>query len=341
MDIPISFWILFSLFLVGMLALDLGLFHRKAKIIAPREALIWSGIWISISMAFGAIVFVWQGTQAGTEFLTGYMIEWSLSIDNVFVFALIFSFFKVPAAYQYRVLFWGVVSALIMRGVLIAAGATLLASFDWIFFIFGGFLVFSGIRIALHDESKADPTRNPVVRIFKRFVPTTDDYDGQKFFTRRNGKLLATPLLTVLVAVEATDLIFAVDSIPAIFAVTDEPFIVFTANALAILGLRSLYFALSGIMHKFVYLKYGLAIILVFVGIKMLMKDIYHMPGLLSLAVVLVVLVGSAAASLLSTRGDGEHEHEQDDPEVLEESSTPPSSPPSANGSDSNGSLKI
>lgn len=304
MDIPISFWIFFNLFLVGMLALDLGLFHRKAKVIAPREALIWSGIWFSISMAFGAIVFAWHGSQAGTEFLTGYMIEWSLSIDNVFVFALIFGFFKVPAAYQYRVLFWGVVSALVMRGVLIATGAALLASFHWIIFIFGGFLIISGIRIATHDESKADPTRNPIVRIFKRFVPSTDEYDGQKFFTRKNGKLLATPLLTVLVAVEATDLIFAVDSIPAIFAVTDEPFIVFTANALALLGLRSLYFALSGIMHKFVYLKYGLAVILVFVGVKMLMKDIYHMPAVLSLGVVLAVLVGAAVASLLATRDE-------------------------------------
>jgi len=311
LDIPISFWIIFNLFLVGMLALDLGVFHRNAKVIAPREALIWSGIWFSISMAFGAIVFFWHGSQAGTEFLTGYMIEWSLSIDNVFVFALIFSFFKVPAAYQYRVLFWGVISALIMRGVLIATGAALLANFHWIILIFGGFLIFSGIRIATHDESKSDPRRNPVVRIFRRFVPTTDDYVGQKFFIRKNGVLLATPLLTVLVAVEATDLVFAVDSIPAIFAVTDEPFIVFTANALAILGLRSLYFALSGIMHKFIYLKFGLSIVLIFVGIKMLMKDIYHMPGLTSLAVVLSVLTVAAAASLIATRGktDEQSEH--------------------------------
>ena len=291
MDIPIQFWIIFNLFLVGMLALDLGLFHRKAKVISPREALIWSGIWVSISLTFAAVVFAWQGTQAGTEFLTGYMIEWSLSIDNVFVFALIFTFFKVPAAYQYRVLFWGVVSALIMRGILIVSGAALLANFHWIIFIFGGFLIFSGVRIAFHDESKADPTRNPIVRIFQRFVPTSDDYDGQKFFTRKNGKLLATPLLTVLIAVEATDLAFAVDSIPAIFAVTDEPFIVFTANALALLGLRSLYFALSGIMHKFSYLKVGLAMVLVFVGIKMLLSDVFHLPALASLVVVLSILM--------------------------------------------------
>lgn len=306
MDIPISFWIFFNIFLVGMLALDLGIFHRKAKVIAPREALIWSGIWFSISMAFAGVVFAWHGTQAGTEFLTGYMIEWSLSVDNVFVFALIFGFFKVPAAYQYRVLFWGVVSALIMRGVLIATGAALISNFHWIIFIFGGFLIFSGIRIMFHDESKADPSRNPVVRVFKRFVPTADEYDGQKFFTRKNGKLLATPLLTVLIAVEATDLAFAVDSIPAIFAITDEPFIVFTANALAILGLRSLYFALSGIIHKFAYLKFGLALVLVFVGIKMLASDVYHMPAVLSLGIVLVILAGTVVISLLFPSADEE-----------------------------------
>jgi tellurite resistance protein TerC len=312
LDIPIQFWIIFNLFLVGMLALDLGLFHRKAKVISPREALIWSGIWVSISLTFAAVVFAWQGTQAGTEFLTGYMIEWSLSIDNVFVFALIFTFFKVPAAYQYRVLFWGVVSALIMRGILIVSGAALLANFHWIIFIFGGFLIFSGVRIAFHDESKADPTRNPIVRIFQRFVPTSDDYDGQKFFTRKNGKLLATPLLTVLIAVEATDLAFAVDSIPAIFAVTDEPFIVFTANALALLGLRSLYFALSGIMHKFSYLKVGLAMVLVFVGIKMLLSDVFHLPALASLVVVLSILIGSVIASLIRNKLNPEPISEND-----------------------------
>jgi len=301
MDIPIWFWIGFGSFLVGMLALDLGVFHRKAKVIAPKEALIWSGIWFSISMVFAATVYTWHGSQAGTEFLTGYMIEWSLSIDNVFVFVLIFSFFKVPAKYQYRVLFWGVLSALIMRGVLIGAGAALLANFHWIIFVFGGFLIFSGVRIATHDESKADPTRNPFVRIFTRFVPTANEYDGQKFFTRRNGKLLATPLLTVLIAVEATDLAFAIDSIPAIFAITDEPFIVFTANALALLGLRSLYFALAGVIHKFVYLKYGLALVLVFVGMKMVTSDVYHMPAQLSLGVVVSILATAALASLIKS----------------------------------------
>ncbi len=303
MDIPFLFWMLFGLFLVGMLALDLGVFHRKAKVIEPREALLWSGIWIAIAIGFSGLIFASRGTQAGTEFLTGYMIEKSLSIDNVFVFALIFAYFKVPAAYQYRLLFWGVIGALLMRAALIASGSALLSNFHWVIFIFGGFLVISGIRMAFHDETKADPEKNPVVRLFKRFVPTTDEYDGQKFFTRKYGKLLATPLLTVLVAVEATDLVFAVDSIPAIFAVTDEPFIVFTANALAVLGLRALYFALAGIMHRFEYLKFGLSVVLVFVGAKMLASDVYHMPALFSLAVVLSILTAAVGASLLKSRG--------------------------------------
>jgi tellurite resistance protein TerC len=323
MDIPIWFWIGFSIFLVGILALDLGIFHRKAKIIEPKEALIWSGIWFSISMVFAAIVFMWHGSQAGTEFLTGYMIEWSLSIDNVFVFVLIFSFFKVPAQYQYRVLFWGVVSALIMRGVLIGAGAALLANFHWIIFIFGGFLIFSGLRIAFHDDENANPNRNPMVRVFKKFVATSEEYDGQNFFTRKNGKRLATPLLTVLIAIEATDLAFAIDSIPAIFAITDEPFIVFTANALAVLGLRSLYFALAGIIHKFIYLKFGLALILVFVGVKMLASDVYHMPAVLSLGIVLGILVGTVVASLMRPQDDTGSEIDHSN-EVLSESGWTP-----------------
>jgi len=323
MDIPIWFWIGFSIFLVGILALDLGIFHRKAKVIEPKEALIWSGIWFSISMVFAAIVFVWHGSQAGTEFLTGYMIEWSLSIDNVFVFVLIFSFFKVPAQYQYRVLFWGVVSALIMRGVLIGAGAALLANFHWIIFIFGGFLIFSGLRIAFHDDENANPNRNPMVRVFKKFVATSEEYDGQNFFTRKNGKRLATPLLTVLIAIEATDLAFAIDSIPAIFAITDEPFIVFTANALAVLGLRSLYFALAGIIHKFIYLKFGLALILVFVGVKMLASDVYHMPAVLSLGIVLGILVGTVVASLMRPQDDTGSEIDHSN-EVLSESGWTP-----------------
>jgi tellurite resistance protein TerC len=319
LDIPIYFWIGFSAFLVVMLALDLGVFHRKAKVISPREALMWSGIWFSISMAFAGLVFFWHGSQAGSEFLTGYMIEWSLSIDNVFVFVLIFSFFKVPAALQYRVLFWGVVGALIMRGVLIAAGAALLANFHWVIFVFGAFLIFSGYRIARHDDANADPTKNPVVRLFKRIVPTSDEYDGQNFFIRKNGKLLGTPLLTVLVAVEATDLVFAVDSIPAIFAVTDEPFIVFTANALAILGLRSLYFALAGIIHKFTYLKFGLAMVLVFVGVKMLASDFYHMPASLSLSIVLAIIASTIVVSLLRPANDeSEVRNETQETNVLE-----------------------
>ena len=304
-----------------MLALDLGVFHRKAKIISPREALVWSGLWFGIALSFAAFIFVWLGSQAGTEFLTGYLIEKSLSIDNVFVFILIFSYFGVPAQYQYRVLFWGVVGALVMRGVLILLGASLLSTFHWLIFIFGGFLIFSGIRMAIHDESKSDPNKNPALRLFKKFVKTTDSYDGQKFFTRKNGLRVATPLLAVLVVVEATDLVFAVDSIPAIFAITDEPFIVYTANALAILGLRALYFALAGVMHKFRFLKIGLSSVLVFVGIKMLVSDVYHMPAVVSLGVVIALLSASVLASLVikpRTQHPDAHRAEVDERKTVE-----------------------
>jgi tellurite resistance protein TerC len=302
LDVPILFWVLFHVFILGMLALDLGVFHKNSKAIGTREALTWSGVWISIALAFNAVIFAWQGSEVGLEFTAGYLIEKSLSVDNVFVFLLLFTFFGVPAAYQYRVLFWGVIGALVMRGILIASGAALLANFHWVIFIFGGFLVVSGIRMAFHDESKMDPERNPVVRIFRRFVPTTSEYDGGKFFVRKGGRLLATPLLVVLVAVEATDLIFAVDSIPAIFAVTDDTFIVYTSNVLAILGLRALYFALAGVMGAFHYLKIGLSLVLVFVGLKMLISDLYHVPVPVSLGGVVGILAVAVIASLVRNR---------------------------------------
>jgi tellurite resistance protein TerC len=307
MEISTTGWLLFNGFLLAMLALDLGVFHRKAKVIQPREALMWSGVWIGIAGIFAVFVYIWQGSQFGTEFLTGYLIEKTLSIDNVFVFVLIFSYFKVPAQYQYRVLFWGVVGALVMRGALILAGSALLSNFHWLIFVFGGFLVVSGIRMAFHDESKSDPGRNPVLRLVKKIVPTSDEYDGQKFFTRRTGMLMATPLFAVLVVVEATDLVFAVDSIPAIFAITDEPFIVYTSNALAILGLRALYFALAGVMHKFTYLKTGLSLVLVFVGVKMLASDVYHMPAYASLVVIIGILGAAVAVSLMKAKPEAEH----------------------------------
>jgi len=307
MEISTTGWLLFNGFLLAMLALDLGVFHRKAKVIQPREALMWSGVWIGIAGIFAVFVYIWQGSQFGTEFLTGYLIEKTLSIDNVFVFVLIFSYFKVPAQYQYRVLFWGVVGALVMRGALILAGSALLSNFHWSIFVFGGFLVVSGIRMAFHDESKSDPGRNPVLRLVKKIVPTSDEYDGQKFFTRRTGMLMATPLFAVLVVVEATDLVFAVDSIPAIFAITDEPFIVYTSNALAILGLRALYFALAGVIHKFTYLKTGLSLVLVFVGVKMLASDVYHMPAYASLLVIIGILGAAVAVSLMKAKPEAEH----------------------------------
>ena len=307
MEISTTGWLLFNGFLLAMLALDLGVFHRKAKVIQPREALMWSGVWIGIAGIFAVFVYIWQGSQFGTEFLTGYLIEKTLSIDNVFVFVLIFSYFKVPAQYQYRVLFWGVVGALVMRGALILAGSALISNFHWLIFVFGGFLVVSGIRMAFHDESKSDPGRNPVLRLVKKIVPTSDEYDGQKFFTRRTGMLMATPLFAVLVVVEATDLVFAVDSIPAIFAITDEPFIVYTSNALAILGLRALYFALAGVMHKFTYLKTGLSLVLVFVGVKMLASDVYHMPAYASLVVIVAILGAAVGVSLMKAKPEAEH----------------------------------
>ena len=304
MDVPILFWVLFHVFILAVLALDLGVFHRNSKVIGTREALAWSGVWISIAMAFNALLFLWQGREIGLEFTTGYLIEKSLSVDNVFVFYLIFTAFGVPAAYQYRVLFWGVIGALLMRGILIATGATLLSNFHWVIFIFGGFLVVSGIRMAFHGDSKIDPDRNIAVRMFRRFLPTTGEYDGGKFLTRTNGRLLATPLLVVLVAVEATDLIFAVDSIPAIFAVTDDTFIVYTSNVLAILGLRALYFALAGVIGDLRYLKTGLSLVLVFVGTKMLISDLYSFPNIASLGVIAGILGISVAASLLRRKQD-------------------------------------
>ncbi|NQW16973.1 MAG: TerC family protein [Chloroflexi bacterium] len=304
LDVPILFWILFHVFILGMLALDLGVFHRKSKVISTREALSWSGVWIAVALVFNAMLYVWQGSEVGLEFTTGYLIEKSLSVDNLFVFLLLFTFFKVPAAQQYRVLFWGVIGALVMRGVLIATGAALLSNFHWVIFIFGGFLVVSGIRMAFHNESSMDPNRNVAIRVFRRFVPTTDEYDGGKFIARVNGKLFATPLLVVLVAVEATDLIFAIDSIPAIFAVTDDTFIVYTSNVLAILGLRALYFALAGVISKFHYLKLGLSLVLVFVGAKMLASDVYSFPNFASLGVVAGILTLAVIASFLRPQPD-------------------------------------
>ena len=294
-------WIGFSLFILVMLSLDLGLFNRKAHTIRYREAWIWSAVWVTLAMIFAGLVFRYQGSQRGFEFLTGYLIELSLSVDNLFVFLLIFSYFKVPARFQHRVLFWGVMGALVMRLTMIFVGAALIERFHWIIYIFGGFLVYTGIKMFRSDEIDIQPEQNPLVRIATRFLPITRHYEEEKFFTRINGKLTGTLLLLVLMVVEVTDLVFAVDSIPAIFAITTNTFIVYTSNVFAILGLRSMYFLLAGVVEKFRYLRFGLAIVLTFIGVKMLLVAVgLHIPIKFSLAFVAVVLIGSVVASLLA-----------------------------------------
>jgi tellurite resistance protein TerC len=295
-------WVGFTAFILALLALDLGVFHRKAHEVRLKEAAIWSGIWVSLALLFNAGVFYFYGSQKGLEFTTGYLIEKSLAVDNIFVFALIFSYFAVPAVYQHRVLFWGIIGALVMRAIFIFAGAALLSAFHWVIYLFGAFLILTGIKILAKRNQHADPGKNPVLRLFKRFVPMVPEYHGQRFTIIQNGKRYATPLLAVLVLVEATDLVFAVDSIPAIFAITDDPFIVYTSNIFAILGLRSMYFLLAGIIDRFAYLKVGLGAVLVFVGTKMTLVDIYKVPTLVSLGVVASLIAGSIVISLLQSR---------------------------------------
>jgi tellurite resistance protein TerC len=295
-----ALWIGFSLFILFMLSLDLGLFNRKVHAIKYREAAIWSAIWITLAMIFAGIVFWFQGSELGLKFLTGYVIELSLSVDNLFVFLLIFSFFKVPAMVQHRVLFWGVMGALVMRLTMIFVGAALINRFHWILYIFGAFLVYTGLRMFRQEDTDIQPEANPVVRIVTRYVPITRHFDGKHFFTRVNGKRTGTLLLLVLVIVEVTDLVFAVDSIPAIFAITTNTFIVYTSNVFAILGLRSMYFLLAGVVEKFQYLRMGLAIVLTFIGTKMLIEGFHIvLPVWLSLVIVAVVLLSSVAASII------------------------------------------
>ncbi|MBV9791128.1 MAG: TerC family protein [Chloroflexi bacterium] len=292
-------WVGFTVFVLGMLALDLGVFHRSAHAVSLKEAGIWSAVWISLALVFNAIIYFNLGPQVGLQFLTGYLIEKSLSVDNIFVFVLIFSYFSVPAMYQHRVLFWGIFGALVMRAILIWVGAALIEQFHWIIYVFGAFLVFTGIRMAFHKDEELHPDENPVVKLFKRFMPVVPEYHGQSFFVRHAGKLAATPLFVVLLLVESTDLVFALDSIPAIFAITTDPFIVYTSNVFAILGLRALYFLLAGVMDKFRYLKIGLSIVLVFVGVKMLIEALHiTIPIGISLGVIAAVITGSILASL-------------------------------------------
>ena len=299
-------WIGFNLFVLLLLALDLGVFHRKSHVVSIREASIWSAVWIALALLFNLGIYYFRGPDQGLEFLTGYLIEKSLSIDNIFVFALIFGYFAVPAAYQHRVLFWGILGALVLRAIFILVGAALLAAFHWVIYIFGGFLILTGVRMAVSRHEEIHPENNPLLRFVRRRMPVTRDYRGDHLFVREGGKLAATPLFLVLLMVESSDVIFAVDSIPAIFAVTRDPFIVYTSNVFAILGLRSLYFVLAGVIRRFVYLNVGLAAVLVFVGLKMVSADWIEIPTILSLAVIAVLLGISIAASLLKTRREAE-----------------------------------
>ncbi len=292
-------WIGFTLLVLAMLGLDLGVFHRRVHEVRVREALLWTMVWISLALVFNVAVYFWFGSERAMEFLTGYLIEKALSVDNIFVFLVLFSYFAVPPALQHRVLFWGIVGALVMRAVFILLGAALLQNFHWVIYIFGGFLVLTGVKLLLQRGSDVHPERNPLFRQFKRLIPAVAEYRGSRFTVVENGKRYATPLLLVLIAIEATDIVFAVDSIPAVFAVTRDPFIVYTSNIFAILGLRALYFVLAGVMGKFHYLKVGLALVLVFVGVKMTITDIYRVPIAVSLFVIALLLAGSVLLSLL------------------------------------------
>jgi tellurite resistance protein TerC len=305
-DISVEWWAWAGLFalIFALLLVDLLVFHRSAHAVRPKEAAIESAAWIGIGLAFGLVVWGLYGGQASGEYYAGYLIEKSLSVDNVFVWALIFTYFAVPPKYQHRVLFWGIFGALVMRLVFIFAGVALLENFEWLLFIFGGFLVVTGVRLVTQHDTGVHPERNPVLRAVRRVIPSTSEYDGQKIFTRKFGRLLATPLFAVLVLIETTDVIFAVDSVPAVLAVSREQFIVFASNAFAILGLRALYFLLADIRERFIYLQQGLAVILVYVGIKMIASYWYHIPTPISLVFIAAVLAVSIALSLRRSRQD-------------------------------------
>jgi len=316
--VPLWAWAAVLGVILAMLAIDLFA-HRRAEVVGVREAAVWSGVWVALGLGFGAVVWWVWGGEFAAQYFAGYVIEKSLAVDNVFVFAIIFGYFAVPREYQHRVLFYGVLGALVFRAVFIAAGSVLIASFAWILYVFGAFLVATGVRMARHRDETIDPDSSVVLRAFRRLVPVTDEYHGQKFLVRKAGRWVATPLLAVLVLVEVTDIVFAVDSIPAIFAVTQQPFLVFTSNAFAILGLRAMYFLLADLMHRFVYLKLGLALVLVWVGVKMLLLDLYKIPTGFSLAVVALILAVAVTASWLRTRTSHREGHQVDEVEHRDE----------------------
>jgi len=294
----ITFWILFNVFVLIMLALDLGVFNRKAHVVSMKEALGWSAVWVSLALIFNVLVYYWLGQQKALEFFTGYLVEKALSVDNIFVFIMIFTYFQIPAQYQHKVLFWGIIGALLMRVIFIFAGVALIEKFHFTIYIFGAILLYTGYKMFKHNNAKIEPEHNPLIRFTRKYIPVTTELHGEKFFTRLSGKWHATPLFLVLLLIETTDLIFAVDSIPAILAITQDQFIVYTSNVFAILGLRSLYFALAGIVHRFWLLSYGLAVVLIFVGIKMLLIDFYKIPVELSLLFIAFTITASIVLSL-------------------------------------------
>jgi tellurite resistance protein TerC len=298
MDTPLIFWIFFNLFVLMMLALDLGVFHRKSHDVSVKEALTWTIVWIFLAMVFNGIIWYWRGQQQALEFFTGYLVEKALSVDNIFVFIVIFTYFGIPSKYQHKVLFWGILGALIMRVIFIFAGVAMIEKFHFTIYFFGALLIFTGIKMFGNSHSKMDPEKNPMVKFFRKLMPVTTELHQDRFFVRLNGIRNATPLFLVLILIETTDLIFAVDSIPAILAITQDQFIVYTSNVFAILGLRSLYFALAGVVHRFWLLSYGLAIVLIFVGVKMLMVDVYKIPIEWSLSFIAAVITLSIILSL-------------------------------------------
>ena len=310
-------WIIFAVAIFGLLALDLFVFHREAKPVKMREAGAWVAVWVALGLGFGAWIFLTRGVTSGGEYLAGYLIEYSLSMDNVFVFAVLFAYFGVPAAYQHRLLFWGVMGAIVFRAIFILAGTALLEAFHFVIYVFGAILLFTAWRMVTASGESVDPSANPVLRLIRRFIPVTDDFEGQRFFTRRNGKLWATPLFAALVAVETSDIMFAIDSGPALLAITTDTFIVFTSNAFAIMGLRSLYFLLAGLIDRFEYLKYGLAALLAFAGLKMLLSDVIHLDVWVSLGIIVAILIVSIVVSLLATRN---HPHSDLEPPVADPS---------------------
>jgi tellurite resistance protein TerC len=298
----LSAWVLFLAFVLGMLALDLGVFHRNAHAVRVREAAIWSGVWVALALLFCGGLYRYAGPEPALQFLTGYLVEKSLAVDNIFVIVIIFAYFSVPLKYQHRVLFWGVLGALLMRGGFIGLGAYVLQHWHWVMYVFGAVLLVSGVKLAVHGPEEDSLEKNVILRLSRRFLPLTLRYHGHHFWVREAGRVLATPLFVVLLVVEFSDLVFALDSIPAIFAITQDPFIVFTSNVFAILGLRSMYFLLAGVIHRFVYLRHALALVLVFIGLKMVLVDVVHISTPLSLVVVATLLAGGVLFSLRASR---------------------------------------